>query len=62
MMFIEVYWSDITTIKTQGIKGTNYDNYDKSRFVHTTTLFNLSCKYTKFSLGFNWIFRFKMQI
>lgn len=30
-------------------------NYNKSKFIHTRTLFNLSCKYTKLSLGLNWI-------
>ena len=47
---IEMYWSDIAT--KQGIKGTNYDN---SKFIHSRNLFNLSCKYTNLSLGFNWI-------
>ena len=47
---IEAYWSDIA--KKQGIKGENYDN---SKFIQSRVLFNLSNKYTKFSLGFNWI-------
>jgi len=53
---IEVYLSDIST--KQGIQGTFYD---KSKLIYTWTLFNLSCKYTKFSLGFNWILRLKCR-
>ena len=44
---IEVNWFKFAT--KIGIKGTNYD---KLKFTHKKTLFNLSCKYTKFGLRF----------
>ena len=45
---VEIYWFNIAT--KQGIKGTSYD---KSKFIHTRTLFNHSLFLIFFFNGYN---------